>query len=63
MSSKNEKQDKVSEESYKSNRLCKIVASGDFDRVKEIVKDAEYYCRKCGRAAQLEENLCKPAKI
>jgi hypothetical protein len=30
---------------------------------KELVKDAKFVCKLCGRAAASEENLCKPAKL
>jgi len=45
------------------NHLCQIVAQRDLGRVKELVKDAQYYCKNCGRAARSEENLCNPSKI
>jgi hypothetical protein len=48
---------------HEANHLCRIVIQGDFGRVKEIVRDAQFYCKKCGRAARLEENLCDPSRI
>ncbi len=48
---------------HEENHLCKIVTRQEFDRVREIVRDAIYYCKKCGRAAHKEDNLCRPARI
>jgi hypothetical protein len=41
--------------------LCKI--KDDIDLLKKLVKDARYICKKCGRAARHEENLCKGTKL
>lgn len=30
---------------------------------KAIVKNAQFYCRNCGRAAANSKNLCNPEKI
>ena len=30
---------------------------------KKLVKDAEYVCRSCGRAAADDNNLCNPSKL
>jgi hypothetical protein len=29
----------------------------------ELVKDARFVCKNCGRAAHSNENLCKPEKL
>jgi len=46
--------------------LCKW-KSGDIDsdqkKFKKLVKDAKYFCSKCGRAARSKSNLCKPAEL
>lgn len=41
--------------------LCKI--KDDIELLKKLVKDARYICKKCGRAARDEENLCKATKL
>jgi hypothetical protein len=41
--------------------LCKI--KDDIELLKKLVKDARYICKKCGRAARNEENLCKATKL
>ncbi len=43
--------------------LCKLVKRDDLEQVRKLVKDAEYYCKKCGRAARDKENLCAPSRI
>jgi hypothetical protein len=30
---------------------------------KELVRDAKYLCRVCGRVAAKKANLCKPVKL
>ncbi|MDF1526551.1 MAG: hypothetical protein RRA15_04830 [bacterium] len=54
---------KGSDSCHEENHMCKIVIRQEFDRVREIVRDSEYYCKLCGRAAHNEANLCKPARI
>lgn len=41
--------------------LCKI--KDDIELLKKLVKDARYICKKCGRAARHDENLCKGTKL
>jgi len=48
---------------HEKNHLCQVVAQRDMGRVKELVKDAKYYCKNCGRAAHDQGNLCNPSKI
>jgi hypothetical protein len=35
----------------------------DFETFKALVKDPKFICKKCGRAAAKEENLCEPAPL
>ena len=57
------RQCKGGENCHEENHLCKIAARKVIDRIRKIVKGAEYFCRKCGRAASLEKHLCKPSAI
>jgi hypothetical protein len=34
-----------------------------FNDYKELVKNARFVCKNCGRSAGNEENLCRPEKI
>jgi hypothetical protein len=47
--------------------LCYLVNMGfmesNFKDYAELVKDAKFVCKKCGRSADSEENLCRPQKI
>jgi hypothetical protein len=61
--SKDEHKCKGGKDCHEENHLCKIVIRKEFDRVREIVKDARYYCKNCGRAAYNEANLCKASRI
>jgi hypothetical protein len=39
--------------------------SGEYDleQIKDLVKDAKFMCRKCGRVARREENVCEPVPL
>ncbi|MHB8764388.1 MAG: hypothetical protein ACYDA8_08655 [Deferrisomatales bacterium] len=52
-----------SEHHHEENHLCRIAAKHDLERVKKIVKDAQFFCKRCGRAANDEKNLCDPSKL
>ena len=43
--------------------LCKLVKRDDMEQVKKLVKDAAFFCKKCGRAAREKDNLCDPSRI
>ena len=43
--------------------LCKIAKNSAPDAVREIIKNARYFCSKCGRSAHNADNLCKPLEI
>ena len=45
--------------------LCVMCESGGctLEQVKTLVKDANFICKKCGRVAVHEENLCEPVPL
>jgi len=49
------------------DHLCYLVNMGYNEtnpkEFKELVKNAKFVCRKCGRAANSSDNLCRPVKI
>jgi hypothetical protein len=49
------------------DHLCYLVNMGYMESslkdYKELVKDAKFVCKSCGRSANEAESLCKPAKI
>lgn len=47
------------------HHLCEICEVGEctLDTVKELVKDAKFICRICGRSALKEVNLCEPVPL
>jgi len=51
------------QQDHEENHLCRVVVRQDMERVRKIVKGAKFFCKNCGRAANAEENLCKPGKI
>jgi hypothetical protein len=42
--------------------LCKVAKRADKEMISQLTRDARYVCRKCGREAHDEANLCKPVK-
>lgn len=47
----------------RDQHLCKLVKRDDFEQLRKLVKDAAYFCKKCGRAAREQDNLCDPSRI
>ena len=46
------------------NHLCDMAKRGvDLNTYKELVRDPKFICRKCGRVAAKEENLCEPVPL
>ena len=46
------------------NHLCQLVEKKiDLEKMKKLVKDAQYICKNCGRAAAGETSLCAPEKL
>ncbi len=46
--------------------LCDISTKAfkkDPEKVKELVREADYICRRCFRSARSKKNLCKPDKL
>ena len=45
--------------------LCHLVEDVgiSMEDYKPLVKNAKFLCRKCGRTAAKEENLCEPTKL
>ena len=54
---------KVGEQCHEENHLCRIILRKDLGRIRELVKDSQFYCKNCGRASHDEGNLCNPSKI
>jgi hypothetical protein len=50
-----------------SKKLCKLVKEDylddNFKAYVKYVKKPQYVCKKCGRAAEDKDMLCKPLKI
>jgi len=43
--------------------LCRIEKRGDMELLRQLGWDARFSCRKCGRSAHEEKNLCKPERL
>jgi hypothetical protein len=35
----------------------------DLEAIRKLVREPEYICKNCGRAAREKENLCNPTKL
>jgi hypothetical protein len=50
-----------------AKKLCSLVKNGahkeDPKAYRELLRDARYMCKKCGRAAAKAKCLCKSTKI
>ena len=57
------KECKGGEDCRNERHLCKIAGTNDDELIRTLVKEARYFCRKCGRSAHNETNLCKPIEI
>lgn len=47
------------------NHLCDLAEQGQItlEQMKALVRDPKFICRKCGRVAAKEENLCEPVPL
>ncbi len=44
-----------------ANHLCNLAEIGiDIDAYKTLVRNGKFICKKCGRVAEAEKNLCEP---
>ncbi len=46
-----------------AKKLCKLAKRGKLDQIGELARNARYICKKCGRTAEKEENLCRATPI
>ena len=56
----------MSAKKMKSKTLCVIpdkTFKEDPEIVKELVRDAEFICKRCFRSAKKKKNVCKPEKL
>jgi hypothetical protein len=63
MSKEREQPCKGGDDCSREAHLCKVAKRDDPELIRPLVRDARFFCRKCGRAAQVEVNLCRPMKI
>jgi len=50
----------------KSKTLCDIsdkLFKENPEMIKELVRNAEFICKRCFRSAKKKKNLCKPEKL
>ena len=47
-----------------SKHLCDMVKRGvDLELFKDLVRNPKFICKKCGRAAANDDNLCEPVSL
>jgi hypothetical protein len=63
MSKKYSEECRGGEDCREERHLCRIAARGDHERLRELIRDAKYFCRKCGRSARDASNLCRPTNL
>ncbi|ADH84903.1 hypothetical protein [Desulfurivibrio alkaliphilus] len=58
---------KKDKEQAAAKGLCKLVKGGLLadspEQYRELVNNPRFVCRKCGRVANREENLCRPTGL
>ena len=63
MGEKYKKECKGGEDCDSADHLCKVAGKKDLELIRDLVRDARYFCRKCARSAHSDEHLCKPVEI
>ena len=43
--------------------LCSLAGKKRVNEIKELVRDPQYICSKCGRVADENKRVCKPEPI
>jgi hypothetical protein len=43
--------------------LCELVKNMTQEQYRSLIRNAQYFCQRCGRAAKSNENLCFPEDI
>ncbi len=48
-----------------TQHLCYLVEEGKLSRaqIKELIKNPNFICKKCGRVAKENKNLCEPIAL
>ncbi len=63
MGKKYDKECKGGDDCNEAKHLCKISRRCGPDQLRAIIRDARFFCSKCGRAAHEAGSLCKPLEI
>ncbi len=47
------------------HHLCAMAESGDvgLEQMKDLVRNPQFMCKRCGRAAKNSDNLCEPVSL
>lgn len=56
--------EEIKKDCCQKKHMCDLMADKEgFEAVKAAVKDAQFICTACGRAARTEDCLCVPVKL
>lgn len=47
------------------HHLCAMAESGEvgLEQIKDLVRNPQFMCKRCGRAAKSSDNLCEPVSL
>ncbi len=51
------------DEANHANHICQMKISQKFDEVRELSRNAQFYCKVCDAQSNKEEHLCEPAQF
>jgi len=46
-----------------SQHICSLAAGKEIEIIRRLTTEPQYICLDCGRVANSEDNLCKPANV
>jgi bacterioferritin-associated ferredoxin len=46
-----------------SEHICELAEAGKMAEIKNLTREVNFLCGKCGRAAELADNLCFPEDL
>jgi len=43
--------------------MCDLAEEKEFEKMRELSKDANWFCKGCGRVANEKDRLCEPIDL
>ena len=63
MGKENDKPCRGGDDCSNEEHLCKVAKREDLELLRQLARDARFSCRKCGRSAHDQKNLCRPERL